>query len=97
LRIRGLCSWFAVACFPLAGAFHVWAKWYANRMSDRGEGWEMAFYFSPLAFMVMDVLLILAGVLGLVGLFVGPRWYHRGIAVCAELGSVVWYTLLPWR
>jgi hypothetical protein len=62
----------AVICLPLAGAFDLWSRWSADRMAAHGEGWEMAFYFSPLAFRVMDGLLLLAGALGLIGACVGP-------------------------
>jgi hypothetical protein len=97
VRVAGRTAWAAVACPPLAGAFWLWARWHADQMVARGEGWEMAFYFSPLAFLVMDGLLLLAGFLGLAGAFLGPRWYHRVVAVAAGAAGVGWFTQLPWR
>jgi hypothetical protein len=47
---RSFGSWAALICLPLTGAFYHWCRWYADRMVARGEGFEMAFYFSPLAF-----------------------------------------------
>jgi hypothetical protein len=66
-------------------------------MVTRGERWEMAFYFSPLAFRVMDGVLLLAVALGASGVVVGPRWYHRVLAVAAGAAGVTWFMQLPWR
>jgi hypothetical protein len=66
-------------------------------MVAHGEGWGMAFYFSPLSFRVMDGLLLLAGVLGVVGAVAGPRSYHRLVAAAAGVAGVAWFTQLPRR
>jgi hypothetical protein len=97
LRVAGRSTWVAVTCLLCAGAFYLWSLWHANRMDLRAEGWEMAFYFSPLAFLVMDGLLLLAGVLAVVGALAGPRWYHRAVAVSAGLVAMGWFTQLPWH
>ncbi len=97
MRVVGRTAWAAVICLPLAGAFDLWARWYVHWMVARDEGWEMAFYFSPFAFLVIDGLLLLAGVLGVVGALTGPRWYHRVAAVAAGAAGIGWFTQLPWR
>lgn len=97
MRVAGRTACAAAACLPLAAAFWVWARWHADRMAARGEGWEMAFYFSPLAFLVIDGLLLLAGLLGVIGAAFGPRWYHRVVAAAAGATGIGWFTQLPWR
>ena len=95
MRVVGRTAWAAVICLLVAGTFDVWSRWHAVQMVARGEGWEMAFYFSPLAFHFMDGVLLLAGILGAIGAFLGPRWYHRMAAAAAGLAGVGWFTQLP--
>src|SRR5262245_49132056 len=97
MRVVGRIAWAAVICLLLAGAFDMWSRWYADRMVARDEGWEMAFYFSPLAFRVLDGLLLLAGALGLIGACVGPRWYQRMVALVAGVAGIRWFMQLSWR
>jgi hypothetical protein len=66
-------------------------------MEASGQGFEMAFYFSPLAFRGMDGILLIGAILGVVGAALGPRWYHRCIAVLGGLLCAGWFTQLPWR
>jgi hypothetical protein len=61
------------------------------------QGWEMAFYFSPMAFLVMDGLLLIGGILAAVGVVVGPRLIDRIVATLAGAAGVGWFTLSPWR
>jgi hypothetical protein len=66
-------------------------------MEAAGQGFEMAFYFSPMAFLVMDGILLVGAIHGIIGAVAGPRWYHRGIAVVAGLTSAGWLTQRAWN
>jgi hypothetical protein len=66
-------------------------------MVAAGEGWEMAFFWSPLVFLAIDVVLVLGGVVGLVGLAVGPGLSQRLQATVAVLLCASGFLVLPWR
>lgn len=90
-------AWSSAACFALAIVFYLWSRWYADRMVANDEGWAMAFYFSPLAFLVMDGILVIGTILGIVGALVGPHWRYRAVAVTAGIACAGWFTQAPWR
>jgi hypothetical protein len=87
----------SIASLPVAGVVHLLGWLESERMVAVGEGWEMAFYWSPMVSLAIDGVLILGGIAGLIGLAVGPGAFRRlqagaGALVCA--GSFI---ALPWR
>jgi hypothetical protein len=87
----------AVATLPVAGVVCLLGRLQGDRMVAAGEGWEMAFYWSPLVFLAIDAALILGGWAGLVGLAVGPGVYRRVQSVVAGLVCAGCFLALPWR
>jgi hypothetical protein len=66
-------------------------------MVAAGQGWEMAFYWSPLVFLAIVVVLVLGGVAGLVGLAVEPGVSRRLQSMVALLLCIGGFLVLPWR
>jgi hypothetical protein len=66
-------------------------------MDDAGQGFEMAFYFSPMVFLILDILLLVGSLLGIIGAVAGPRWYHRVIAGGAVLACAGFFMQVTWR
>jgi len=98
-RVQALSRW-ALASFaslPVAGLCYVLGRLQANRMIVAGEGWEMAFYWSPLVFSTVDALLVLGGVLGVAGLVAGPRMTQQLQAATAVLVCLGSWHALPWH
>jgi hypothetical protein len=91
------CALAAIALLFLAILADV-ASWLeAQRMEAAGQGWEMAFYFSPLAFWTVDTLLVLSCMAALVGTVLGPGIRPRLIClVILSLGAGRFMTV-PWR
>jgi hypothetical protein len=87
----------SLAALPIAGAVYLLGRLEGNRMVDAGQGWEMAFYWSPILFLVIDALLLLGGVVGIAGLAIGPGVHRRAQSFATGLACVASYALLPWR
>jgi hypothetical protein len=93
-------SWWAfasVASLPLAGLLYLLGRLEGDQLVAAGQGWEMAFYLSPLVFLAIDAVLLLGGIAGLVGLAVGPGVSRRVQAAAAALICVGIFLALPWR
>jgi hypothetical protein len=87
----------SVASLALAGAVYLLGRLEGDRMVAAGQGWEMAFYWSPLVFLAIDVVLFLGGVAGLVGLSVGPGVHRRLQSFVASLACAGCFLAVPWR
>jgi hypothetical protein len=100
---RELVRWpspFALAslgCLAVAGVVYLWGRFEADRLRATGQGFEMAFYLSPLVFQAVDGLVILGAVIGLIGAVVGRGWPRRLQAFAAGLLCGGCFMLLPWR
>ena len=87
----------SITSLPVAGLIYLLGRLEGDRMVAADQGWEMAFYWFPLVFSAIDILLILGIVAGLVGLVLGPgvsRRLQAGVAVLGCIGSLL---ALPWR
>jgi hypothetical protein len=82
---------------PLAGLVYALGRLEGERMVAADQGWEMAFYQSPLVFLVIDTVLVLGGLAGLIGLVVEPGVPRRMQAAVAVLMCVGTFVVLPWR
>jgi hypothetical protein len=96
--------WFAsrwalasLTSFPVAGVLYVLGRLEGDRMVAAGQGWEMAFYWSPLVFLAIDAVLVLGGVAGVIGVMVGPGVSRRMQAAVAVLICFGTFVALPWR
>jgi hypothetical protein len=87
----------SLVALPAAGLVYLLGRLEGNRLVAVGQGWEMAFYWSPLVFRAVDVLLLLGGSAGLVGLVVGPGAVRRIQAAVAILVCAGSFLALPWR
>jgi hypothetical protein len=98
-RMESVSRWAlaSLASPPLAGLRYLLGRLEADRLVAAGEGWEMAFYWSPLVFLAIDSVLVLGAIAGLVGLAVGPGAPRRAQAAIAVLACVVSFLALPWR
>ena len=85
------------AALPLAGILYLLGRLEGDRMEAAGQGWEMAFYWSPLVFLAIDAVLFVGAVAGGIGLLVGPGSAQRVAAVVAVLACAGSFAVLPWR
>jgi hypothetical protein len=93
-------SGWALACLgslAVAGVLYVLGRLEGDRLIANGQGWEMAFYLSPLVFLAIDGAIVLGAVLGVVGLVLGPGVSRRTQSAAAVLLSVGTFLVLPWR
>jgi hypothetical protein len=60
------------------------------------QGWEMAFYWSPIVWLAIHAVLALGGLAGLVGLVIGPGVSGRMQAAVAVLMCVGTFVVVPW-
>jgi hypothetical protein len=87
----------AMAFLVLAILAHVGSLLEAWRMVAAGEGWEMAFYFSPVAFLTIDSLLLLSCMCALAGIVLGPRVRSRVTCLVILSASAGRFMTVPWR
>jgi hypothetical protein len=87
----------SLACLLAAGFIYLLGRMEGNRMVSTGQGWEMAFYWSPLVFYAIDTVLIVGIIAGLVGLAIESGMHRRLQAVVAGLVCVGSFLALPWR
>jgi hypothetical protein len=87
----------SLSCPPLAGAVYLLGWIEGRRMVAADQGFEMAFYWSPLVFLAVDSALVVGAVVGLVGLGVGPGVWPRVQAASAALLCAGCILAVPWR
>ena len=87
----------SLASPPTAGVVYLLGRLVGERMVAAGQGWEMAFYWSPLVSLAVDAVLVAGGVSGLVGLGVGPGVGRRVLAAAAVSACIGVFVALPWR
>jgi hypothetical protein len=87
----------SLASLPTAGFIYLIGRLEGDCLVAAGQGWEMAFYWSPLVFLAIDSLLILGSIAGLVGLAVGPGVPRRVQAAVAVLACAGGFIALSWR
>ncbi len=87
----------SASALPAAGSLYLLGRIEANRKVAAGQGWEMAFYWSPLVFLIIEVVLVSGAVAGLVGLMAGPGLRRRLQAAAAGLVCLGSFLALPWR
>jgi hypothetical protein len=66
-------------------------------MVTAGQGWEMAFYWSPLVFLTIDAVIILGCIAALVGVAVGPDPLRRVQAALAGSVCIGCFLALAWQ
>jgi hypothetical protein len=81
----------------VAAAVYLLGRLEGDRMVAAGQGWEMAFYWSPLVFLAIDAVLVCGGLAGLVGSVIGPGARPRLVAAAAGVACVGSFVALPWR
>jgi len=87
----------SLACLAATGFIYLLGRLEGNRMISAGQGWEMAFYWSPLVFYAIDTVLIVGVITGLVGLAMESGMHRRLQPVVAGLLCVGCFLALPWR
>lgn len=87
----------SLSCLPLAGFVYLLGWLEGRRMKAAGQGWEMAFYLSPLLFLAVDSILFVGVLVGSVGLGVGPGVSPRVQAASSALLDAGCFLLLPRR
>jgi hypothetical protein len=87
----------SLASLPVAAVVYLLGWLQGDRMVAAGQGWEMAFYWSPLVFMAVDTVLVFGGIVGLVGAAIGPGVGRRVVAAAAGAACVGSFAALPWR
>ncbi len=90
-------GWASLACLPAAGVVYLLGRLEGDRMVAAGQGWEMAFYWSPLVFLAVDAVLVCGGFAGLGGLIAGPGVRRRAVAAAAGVVCAAIFAALPWR
>jgi hypothetical protein len=87
----------AIWCPAFAGVLWLLCRLYAEHLVAEGQGWEMAFYFSPIAFLIVDLALV-AGVIAAGIAAFGPiGWKWRIVTLLAGATSAVSFVLAYWR
>jgi hypothetical protein len=81
----------------MAGVAHIGGRLEADRMINRGQGFEMAFYWSPLVFLVVDGLLLVGTLSGLLGVLLSSKLRHRILSLSIGVANGLYLMLLPWR
>lgn len=87
----------SVALLLLTGPAYLLGRFVGDRMDSAGQGWEMAFCWSPIVFIAIDGMLVLAAIAAIVGLFVGPGVHRRVQSTLAGLACASVFLVLPWR
>lgn len=97
--MRAISCWalLSVACPLLAGLVYLLGHLKGERMETAGQGWEVAFYLSPLVFLAVDVALFVGMGFALLGMVLGTCWRWRVQAVVAGLVCAACFFLVPWR
>lgn len=97
LRRTPACCLASIGC--LLGAVLVYCvSWIeAARMEAAGQGWEMAFYFSPMVFLFLDFLLLTGALFGFLGVFAGPGARWRLTSTLSFLLCLIVFAAVPWR
>jgi hypothetical protein len=87
----------SLASLPLAGLVYLLGRVAGDRMVADSQGWEMAFYLSPLVFLAVDGLLLAGTLAGVVGLALGPGASRRALSAAAAAICAGAFAALPWR
>jgi len=82
---------------PIAAGVAYWLGWLkAERMVANGQGFEMAFYWSPLVFLAVDAILVVGVVTGLAGTILGPGHVRRSLSLSGGVICLAAFFLVPW-
>jgi hypothetical protein len=87
----------SLGCLCGAGIIYLLGRLEDDRMVSAGQGWEMAFYWSPLVFLAIDALLVAGTIAGLIGFAMESGVHRRLQGVLSAIVCVAVLLALPWR
>jgi hypothetical protein len=89
--------WVPTLCPVLAGIAYSLGWLQAERMVVKGQGFETAFYWSPLVFLAVDTILFVGMVTAVAAVYAGPGIVRRAFSFFAGVVSLTALLLVPWR